>query len=239
MRRYIIAILALLCLSSCKLEQGTSPDARRSDRLMYEQVITSIDDIVGCYKYIIYTEAVMGGYLTEAEAIKKSVLSQLIISIEPGVVIFNGSDNKFSYKVTTDGKSLAEGGEWQLDYTSQTQRSFTYNYKGIEGGNHAFKYNIVRGNTTINFVATPAVSEYNASHYISGQGTIRTEDSELVFKVQQDAPLLFHLTGYYPKSGVLDMTYTNHKTLTTRHAIYDIEANAADYYDYNNIFFYE
>lgn len=181
----------------------------------------------------------MCGNITEAQMIQNNALSHLIISIEPGVVIFNGSDNTFAYKVITDGKTLAEGGEWQLVYDSKNQRSFTYSYTGIEGGNHAFKYNIVRGNTTVNFVATPAVSEYNASHYISGQGAIRTEEYELIFKIQQDAPLLFHLTGYYPKSGVLDMTYTNHKTLTTRHAIYDIEANAADYYDYNNIFSYE
>ena len=232
MRRYVIAILALLCLSSCRLEQGISPDARRSDRLMYEQVITSIDDIVGCYKYIIYTEAVMGGYLTEAEAIKNSGMGNLIISIEPGAVIFNGSNNKYSFKVTTDGKSLAEGGEWQLDYTSQTQRSFTYNYKGIEGGNHAFKYNITRGNTTVNFVATPTVTEHNANQYISGQGTIRTEDYELVFKIQDDAPMLYRFTGTNPVSGVLEMTYTNHKSQTTRHAIYDIAADAAGFYDF-------
>ena len=237
MRRYIIAILALLCLCSCRLEQATRP--KRADFLMYKQVVESINNIVHYYQYILYTDAIMCGNITEAQMIQNNALSHLIISIEPGVVIFNGSDNTFAYKVITDGKTLAEGGEWQLVYDSKNQRSFTYSYTGIEGGNHAFKYNIVRGNTTVNFVATPAVSEYNASHYISGQGAIRTEDSELVFKVQDDAPMLYHLTNPHPISGVLEMTYTNHKTLTTRHAIYDIEANAADYYDYNNIFSYE
>ena len=174
----------------------------------------------------------MCGNITEAQMIQNNALSHLIISIEPGVVIFNGSDNTFAYKVITDGKTLAEGGEWQLVYDSKNQRSFTYSYTGIEGGNHAFKYNITRGNTTVNFVATPTVTEHNANQYISGQGTIRTEDYELIFKIQDDAPMLYRFTGTNPVSGVLEMTYTNHKSQTTRHAIYDIAADAAGFDDF-------
>lgn len=239
MRRYIIAILALLCLCSCRLEQGTSPNSHRADWLMYEQVVESTSRIVDYSRYILYTEATMCGYIDEAQAIKNSVLSHLIISIEPGVVVFNGSDNSFSYKVITDGKTLAEGGEWQLVYDSKNQRSFTYSYTGIEGGNHAFKYKIVRGNTTADFVVTPTLTEHTGCQYITGQGSIRTEEYELIFKIQQNAPLFYRLISWEPESGVLDMTYTNHKTLTTRHVVYDIKANADAYHDYNNIFSYE
>lgn len=229
MRRYIIAILAILCLCSCKLEQGSKPNPKRAGRLMYEQVTKSTSDIVHYYPYILYTDAIMCGNITEAQMIQNNALSHLIISIEPGVVIFNSSDNTFAYKVITDGKTLAEGGEWQLIYDSKNQRSFTYSYTGIEGGNHAFKYNIVRGNTTVNFVVTPALTEYSANVYISGNGVIRTDTYEVVFKVQEDAPLYYRPDLRNPQRGVLDMTYTNYETNTIRHATYDIEK---DYYIY-------
>jgi hypothetical protein len=116
-----------------------------------------------------------------------------------------------------------------LIYDSKNQRSFTYSYTGIEGGNHAFKYNIVRGNTTVNFVVTPALTEYSANVYISGNGVIRTDTYEVVFKVQEDAPLYYRPGLRNPQRGVLDMTYTNYETNTIRHATYDIEK---DYYIY-------
>lgn len=234
MRRYIIAILAILCLCSCKLEQGSKPNPKRAGQLMYEQVTKSTSDIVHYYPYILYTDAHMRGDIAVVQMIKSKYMSQMSINIEPGVVIFNGSDNKYSYKVTTNGQTLAEGGQWQLDYTSEKNKSFTYNYTGIEGSDNTFKFDITKGNTTVNFVATPEITENSANVYISGNGVIRTDTYEVVFKVQEDAPLYYRPGLRNPQRGVLDMTYTNYETNTVRHATYDIEKDY-DIYGYYDL----
>lgn len=131
MKRYIIvALLALVCSTSCLLDDGSEPDVNRPYKVIYENKAGMPVYLAQTYAwYFIVADTFLYGNEEEQAAIKSRYDELVVEPIEGGLVISKAKSD--SYTVTTDGKKLSEGGLLSLYRGTATKELTTA--IGVEG----------------------------------------------------------------------------------------------------------
>ena len=126
MKRYIVVLVALLSLTSCKIADGFSRNEDAVDRLLYNRSLTAIREASNLSYYAIYADILLGGDETEIRLINAVLSKNYLVTIEEDGVkfqrILSNGVLENSYKVITGGKRLSEGAVWELTTISQYQK---------------------------------------------------------------------------------------------------------------------
>lgn len=121
MKKYIFAtIIALMALTSCRLSEGDFRNETKVPNILYDKMRSlAFVQQVPFLDYAVFTEMLMTGDEQTAERIKNQYFPEGQITSDDGVYYFA---QKASYNypyilyVATDGKTLAEGGQWKAGY---------------------------------------------------------------------------------------------------------------------------
>lgn len=211
MKRYIIvALLALVCSTSCLLDSGSDPDMNRSKRIIYnDRAVHPIYQAQTYAWYFVVADTFLYGSEEEQAAIKSSYDDELMVEAIEGGIRISRDDSRSYYTVTTDGKKLSEGGLWSL--TSGTATKLIVTATGIEGSDKTFclQYN---ANSTYDKVDMDMVVSYNypvVSLY--GSSLLQDPNGEYSIDVTIDGttPLVYSDKIDYMgfESGVVDVVY--------------------------------
>ena len=125
MKRYIlVAIVAMLGLTSCVIGSGYTPNEDAAARTLYNRANDMLYMHAIAYApYMIYADALLREDAEAVEILKTEEFSQYTAEIlEDGVRLahVNGST-----KVKTGGKRLEEGSVWQLFFYDNDYASYT------------------------------------------------------------------------------------------------------------------
>ena len=141
MKRYIVVLMALLSLTSCKIADGFSRNEDAVDRLLYNRAVTAIREASNLSYYAIYADILLGGDETEIRLLNAVLSKNYLVTIEEDGVkfqrILSNGVLENSYKVTTGGKRLSEGAVWELTTISQYQK-FSAQFVGKQGAEREF-----------------------------------------------------------------------------------------------------
>lgn len=139
MKRYIFMVINIALLfgaTSCRLDDGTTPDRQKANRLLWTQVGDALDtarshiEVVTC----------LNDYMLDAEHFDKAYRCTVEKQAE-GEYTVNYSYNTISYRINTDGKRLDEGGKWVL-YTRYGAYPFVKvaTVEGVTGESAKFNF---------------------------------------------------------------------------------------------------
>lgn len=213
MKRYIFAaILALLSLSSCVVEEGYTPDKDNSARVLYNEAKDILHQYAIVYtEHIIYADALLRGDAEVADIIKSEFFDNCHSEILADGVKTTHSTGGYVI-VKTGGKSLAEGGEWQLFFNDDTQASYTCT--GIVGQEQCFAVNRSHGGESVDVLVSYKPTEDNDIFIsISGEGHQTTDRYALDFSINEDTPLVYRPRNLYkPIMGTMYIDFLDKNT---------------------------
>ena len=221
MKRYIIALVALLSLTACKIFEGNSPDKNEVDRLLYNRASSVLKEVNLLSSFAIYADIHMSKD-ESAMRLANAVLfnDYYITEIEDGLlfqminkegVIYN------SYKLKTDGKKLSDGVVWELTTLGKyNQLSAQYATRADSDG--GFYIEKVDAKPLYSYGEPDKVTyhfdfKYNVSieqlailSKISGLCSIKGWEYTLDFTIQSSSPAEV-LNCNRLESGVIDIKY--------------------------------
>lgn len=233
MKKYIIIIcIALLGLGSCVVGDGSEKSDRDySSRMLAEQVVYTLSPVTMYPQFAIYAEALFAERQTEAEFVKELYFKDANIFVDEGKVIFLIGTNYYDqYELRTDGKSLAEGGVWQLVKVNGTANTTSLaSISGSEGEEDCFRFNYNRlpyryyysndacsVSTDIEYL----IGEESVTLEVRGEGHIGENDEyRTVFDIYDEYPLLYEKRANEEGSylgGQVDIVYEDLKTKKTK-----------------------
>lgn len=219
MKRYIIALIALLSLTACKIADGFSRNEDAVDRLLYNRAVTAIREASNLSYYAIYADILLGGDETEIRLINAVLSKNYLVTIEEDGVkfqrILSNGVLENSYKVTTGGKRLSEGAVWELTTISQYQK-LSAQFVGKQGAEREFYiekidekpffYEYDKLSYHFDFKYDASIDALAVLSTISGVGTIDGEGYTLDFTILKSAPVVtINCSGV--DSGVIDIKY--------------------------------
>ena len=147
MKRYIIALVALLLLTACRIGEGNHPDKNAVDRLLFNRTSNILHEANLLSSFAIYTDVYMSGDESE-KRLANAVLFKdyLITEAEDGLIfkrVYSDGTMLDKYKITTGGKRLSEGVKWQLTALDKLDRlSAQYETRSdLDGGFYIEKVN--------------------------------------------------------------------------------------------------
>lgn len=202
MRRYIVAFMALLSLTACKIDDGFSRSEDAVDRLLYNRALTAIHEASELSSFAIYTDILLGGDETQIRLANAVLSNNYLVTIEQDGVKFqrvlsNGTIAD-SYKVITGGKKLSEGAVWEL--TTQTlYQKLSAQFVGKQGAEKAFYiekidsrpffYESDKLSYHLDFKYDASMEALAVLSTISGVGTIDGEGYTLDFAILDNTPV--------------------------------------------------
>lgn len=219
MKRYIVVLVALLSLTSCKIADGYSRNEDAVDRLLYNRAITAVREASELSSFAIYTDILLGGDETQIRLANAVLSNNYLVTIEQDGVKFqrvlsNGTIAS-SYKVITGGKKLSEGAVWELTTISQYQK-LSAQFVGKQGAEREFYiekidsrpylYESDKLSYHLDFKYDASMDALAVLSTISGVGTIDGEGYTLDFTILKSAPVVtINCSGV--DSGVIDIKY--------------------------------
>lgn len=122
MKKFIFAtIIALMALTSCRLDRGDVPNADKMPNMLYHKMYRStLENCLPYFSLVVITEMLMAGDVT-IEQINSQLLDD--ITVENGIYYFKPDIDHSAYVyaypyVATDGRQIADGGEWKAGFIS-------------------------------------------------------------------------------------------------------------------------
>ena len=208
MKRYIFAAaVALFTLTSCVFSDGTEADPNKANSLLYNRVKSVVThDVASIVEYAVYADVLMSGSEEEKSNIAK-FFGPINYEVTEYYVVFSYSN--YSYVVTTQGKSLSEGGIWSLNvvYNSPALSDDTLpivEIMGVQGAERTFK--VLKSWEYEETISVDFLCEYNTitdSHVdlkIGGSGKIEKEGHyTLNYTINEIDPLL--LVNFFTLKG--------------------------------------
>ena len=207
MKRYIlVAIVALLGLTSCVIESGNTPAEDAAAKRLYYTASNMLElhAIAHCPK-IIYADALIREDAAAIEILKKDEFNNYTTEIgEDGVKIIHANG---TMTVKTGGKALEEGGVWQLFFYDNTYP--TYTCTGVVGQQRAFTVMSTKSDESVNVSVSYRVAEDNNIFIsFSGSGLKDNDDYSLSFSIDEQSPITYrHKNLYLPIFGTMQMDY--------------------------------
>ena len=122
MKRYfIVAILALMTLTACRLDTANDPDLDRGNNLLWWHVQVPINQHYEHFRAVAYLNdtlldrsVVEGGYTPSNVVVENNIYT-----------IYYGTTNYArSYRIEIDSKRLDEGGKWTIYYRIGTNNEY-------------------------------------------------------------------------------------------------------------------
>ena len=207
MKRYIlVALVAMLGITSCVIESGYTPAEDAAARTLYNRANDMLFMHAIAYApYMIYADALLREDAEAVEILKTEEFSQYTAEIlEDGVRLahVNGST-----KVKTGGKRLEEGGVWQLYFYDNDYASYTCT--GIAGQQRSFTVISSNENDSVNITVSYRVTEdKNIFITLVGEGLRDMKDYTLRFNIKEEDPIIFrHKNLYRPIFGTMQIDY--------------------------------
>ena len=221
MKRYIIALVALLLLTACRIGEGNHPDKNAVDRLLYNRANTVLIEANLLSSFAIYADI----YMSKDEAtmrLANAVLFKdyLITEAEDGLIfkrVYSDGTMLDKYKITTGGKRLSEGVKWQLTALDKLDRlSAQYQTRSdLDGGFYIEKVNNTpyysfegkdRVSYHFDFNYSVSMDRLAVISNISGLCSIQGFDYTIDFTIQSSAPIEVLNCNRIDK-GVIDIKY--------------------------------
>ena len=207
MKRYIlVALVAMLGITSCVIESGYTPNEDAAARTLYNRAndMLFMHAIAHCPK-IIYADALIREDAAAIEILKKDEFDNYTTEIgEDGVKIIHVNG---TMTVKTGGKRLEEGGVWQLYFYDNDYASYTCT--GIAGQQRSFTVISSNENDSVNITVSYRVTEdKNIFITLVGEGLRDMKDYTLRFKIKEEDPIIFrHPNLYRPIFGTMYIDY--------------------------------
>ena len=215
MRKAIFTLVALLSVSACTIDNGTNPSPESAEDAIKACVVKDINKIKSFARYIIVADMVLSSSKSDADFANNSLFGGYNIFVEGNTISF-AYENAIEYIVTTDGKTLSEGGVWSLSSRSKDgQIAEEAQFAGIAGQQYTFTchHSQPREQKEITIthryrMSTPPARILTVELW--GEGYERGyNDSYLIeYSIDQSTPLLYERPSYYNYlSGKTDIRY--------------------------------
>ena len=221
MKRYIIALVALLLLTACRIGEGNHPDKNAVDRLLFNRTSNILHEANLLSSFAIYTDVYMSGNESE-QRLANAVLFKdyLITEAEDGLIfkrVYSDGTMLDKYKITTGGKRLSEGVKWQLTALDRLDRLSTqYQTRSdLDGGFYIEKVNDIpyypfeekdRVSYHFDFKYSVSMDRLAVISNISGLCSIQGFDYTIDFTIQSSSPAEILNCNRIDK-GVIDIKY--------------------------------
>ncbi len=199
MRKYIIlALTALVALTSCKLEDGSEPQPNSVNRILWAEVSNNIYQVNMYAKYFICADVILYGDQESQNIVKNLWFDDLEIIVDANNVSFarfRESQKIEEYIVKTDGKKLSEAGKWSLVYNNYLNVSdhTLAAVNGVMGENNVYVHKISEEGyqNYRDIVATVGYSLLKEKSSIeilfNCRGEIKDEDNSYLLSFNTDA----------------------------------------------------
>lgn len=199
MRKYIIlALTALVALTSCKLDDGSEPQPNRVNRVLWAEVSNNIYQVNIYAKYFICADVILYGDQESQNIVKNLWFDDFEIIVDANNVSFarfRDSQKTEEYIVKTDGKKLSEAGKWSVVYNNylSTNDYTMATVNGVIGENNIYVHNIseTRYKESRDIVATVGYSMLKEKNSIeilfNCRGEIKDEDNSYLLSFSTDA----------------------------------------------------
>lgn len=218
MKRYIIfAVVMLLGLNSCVVEDGTERRPGRERELLVNQVRGALANGIEYFPYAMYANAYFSSAEQAVILLKARYFADVTIEVKDNNLIFTAERDR--YLLETDGRPLSEGGEWTLwRYWSSNENPSRYmTYTGVEGEENCFKacyaginYSPEKYSVDAEVVYDIDVEKSYIEARVGGSGMIEDEGSFLTeFSIDEERPLVSSLRWNHYTGGELNITYTD------------------------------
>ena len=140
MKRYfIVAILALMTLTACRLDTANDPDLDRGNNLLWWHVQVPINQHYEHFRAVAYLNdtlldrsVVEGGYTPSNVVVENNIYT----------IYYGATNYARSYRIEIDSKRLDEGGKWTIYYRIGTNNEYKKlgEVEGIIGETSKFKF---------------------------------------------------------------------------------------------------
>ena len=122
MKRYfIVAILALMTLTACRLDTANDPDLDRGNNLLWWHVQVPINQHYEHFRAVAYLNdtlldrsVVEGGYTPSNVVVENNIYT----------IYYGATNYARSYRIEIDSKRLDEGGKWTIYYRIGTNNEY-------------------------------------------------------------------------------------------------------------------
>ncbi|MBQ5647836.1 MAG: hypothetical protein IIV16_01785 [Alistipes sp.] len=138
----LVALVAMFTATSCQLSSGTDPNPNRKNNLLWGRVNDAINQHYDHFRAVAHLNDVLLDRDYVESAYKQC---EIVEGTNAYTLMYDSSYN--SYRITTDGKRLDEGGVWTIYYRTSPYMEFGEVGKaiGIEG--ESSKFNLVVDNS--------------------------------------------------------------------------------------------
>lgn len=220
MRRYIFAALvALVGLTSCVVDDGYKPNKDNSSKLIYQHTTNFIyNNCTESVAYVIYADALLRGDAATADVVKGLFFSDYTATINGNDVVITPQTSTYYYfTVKTDGKPLVEGGVWSVYYNLAREPRITCT--GIVGENGAFsvqsEYSDYFDTLTIDHTLRYVIDAENTlAITVTGSGEFRDAFNYTIeYQIDAQNPLVYkgdNLSN--PAAGTINIDYLDENT---------------------------
>ena len=220
MRRYIFAaLMALVGLTSCVVDDGYKPNKDNSSKLIYQHTTNFIyNNCTESVAYVIYADALLRGDAATADVVKGLFFSNYTATINGNDVVITPQTSTYYYfTVKTDGKPLAEGGVWSVYYNLAREPRITCT--GIVGENGAFSvqseysdyFDTLIIDHTLRYVID---AENTLAITVAGSGELRDAFNYTIeYQIDAQNPLVYkgdNLSN--PVAGTISIDYLDENT---------------------------
>ena len=226
MKRYIsilvVALVALFTATSCQLDSGTTPRPNKANQLLWNRVSEALTGQQEHLQMVVW----LNDYICGAEW--SDIYQPLIMEEQEGVYILNHSvpADYITYRITTNGKRLDEGGEWILyvKYGSYMEFEKVGVAKGFVGESAKFAIDCELIHQTLYYNAMQSVVEYGFDTTIEEyeivisecKGVSVDQDTTASYKIDFETvePLAYRNATLH--SGEIEILYADYIENTTR-----------------------
>ena len=149
MKRYfIVAILALMTLTACRLDTANDPDLDRGNNLLWWHMQVPINQHYEHFRAVAYLNdtlldrsVVEGGYTPSNVVVENNIYT----------IYYGATNYARSYRIEIDSKRLDEGGKWTIYYRIGTNNEYKKlgEVEGIIGETSKFNLLIDNGMCTV------------------------------------------------------------------------------------------
>lgn len=207
MKKYIlVAILALLGLTSCVIESGYTPKEDDAAKTLYNRANDMLYMHAIAYApYMIYADALLRDDAEAIDILKRDLYDNYFTEIlEDGVKIIHINGY---VKIKTGGKRLEEGGVWQLYFYDNDYVAYTCT--GVVGQQRSFTVMSTNENDSVNINVSYRVTEgKDIQITFTGDGQRDMKDYTLRFNIKEEDPIIFrHKNLYRPIFGTMYIDY--------------------------------
>lgn len=224
MKKYIIWLLVVLCtFTACRVDSGTTPQHNEGNNMLWNEVELYINQMRRSVNYAICAECFLQGEEDKlAFMCRKFFQDDMVVTADGQRIYFGSKNDSYRDYFDTDGKSLAEGGVWQLRREYRGNDVDTDCYVTVTGSatiagrfevtqssrdEHTLYQDIGSSKSVVDFEVLPQSSICNAK--ITTQGSIRGERDDFNIEYRSAPETYMQYENAVLRKGTVDIIYTD------------------------------